>query len=167
MSLTSFLKLFFLLALSIACSSSGNEEGDSASNSFLEEDDEFLELEKGTSSSFTSFTNLVITDQFSWESHYSLHRGNEFDAFNTPYVDFINEDLIALHLGARPSPAYSINIVSVTYDSTDNTIQIRYEELIDTITVWPQVISYPYIFIRTHRSDLEYRFISLGTRNIE
>ena len=76
-------------------------------------------------------------------------------------MDFLSQKVIAIHLGAKPSFAYSVSIESVSYDSRDGTMQVRYIQKIDTSLVWPEAISYPYILIRVHNDPYEYRFIQL------
>ena len=165
----SFPRKSFLLALvgmAIACGSGDDKEGAPSSNSPLKDKDEFLVLEKSSDSKFTSESLQIFRDQDSWNNHYNLHRGNSYNPVVAPTIDFRVEVLAAIHLGARPNPGYSVNIITVTQDSTDNTIQIRYEEVIDATNVWPSVIAYPYAFVRLHASSLEYRFIKTGTRRI-
>ena len=156
-----FFLLPFILFVSVACSSSDdNLEGVPANNaSFIQDDDEFIALESASRSEYKSAALLVFQDQESFNSHYALTRGNEFEKTNAPTVDFGNEDLIVIHLGERPNSGSSIEIVSITYDSTDNTRQIRYKE--NTAGISAQVISYPYSMIRVKKSNLEYRFIKL------
>ena len=158
--------LLALMGLAIACGSGEDKEGVPSSNSPLKDNDEFLILEKSSDSKFTSESLQIFRDRESWSNHYNLHRGNSYNRVVAPTIDFNAEVLAAIHLGARPNPGYSVNIITVSQDSTDNTIQIRYEEVIDTTTAWPTVISYPYAFVRLHASYLEYRFIKTGTRRI-
>ena len=158
--------LLGLVGLAIACGSGDSKEGAPSSTSQLRLNDDYLVLEKSSNSQFTSESLQIFRDQQSWNNHYNLHRGNSYNPVVAPTIDFKAEVLAAIHLGARPNPGYSVNIITVSHDTTDHTIQIRYEEVIDTTTVWPAVISYPFAFVRLHASSLEYRFIKTGTRRI-
>jgi hypothetical protein len=157
---------FLVCLIPLACGGGGSAEGDAASNGVLEFDDEFAVLERGKSSSFGSTSTIVMNEPSEWSSHYNLHIGDTLSTVTAPTVDFDAEDLIAIHLGPRPTFAYSVEVDSVSFDTTDGTIQIRYYESIDTTSEWPSTVSYPYIFIRTHADGYEYRFIQLDSREI-
>lgn len=155
-----------VLGLSIACSSSSSTEGQSASNAIIPLDQDYAVLEKGSSSSFKAQSTFVIRTTEEWENHYSRHMGDTLTRTAAPPINFNQEDLVAIHLGARPNPGYSVVLSTVSYDTTDNTNQVRFYELIDNNTIWPEVISHPYTFIRVPKSDLEYRFIQNPTVNL-
>jgi hypothetical protein len=149
------------LFLPLACG--GDTEGELASNTPLTASEEFRVLESGTQSQYKSKSTLIFTSSFDWEAHYRNHIGNDSSLPTALKVDFTSEYLIAIHIGEKINPSYSISVSSVGYDSTDNTVQVRYKENVDDIGVYPQVIAYPFTFVKVHRSDLEFRFIDIST----
>lgn len=150
----------FLFGIVISCSSD-DPEGEPAQNSSSRlEDDEIRTLEKGNQSNYKTRALLVFTDLENWRSHYALTQGNEFDRRNAPTFNDFEEDLVVIHLGSRPNSTYQVEVVSVTYDSTDGTRQIRYREVQEN-AVANEALSYPYVFVRIQKAGLEYRFIKI------
>jgi hypothetical protein len=150
--------ILLLLLISLACVSTTEPEGQEATNSTrLLDQGEFIILEKGSSSQYGSSALLVFTNKNAWSSHYGLHRGEALDSILAPNVDFYSSDVIAIHVGSLNAISASVSINSISHDSTDDTMQVRYS-ILTTGQGFGSTLS-PYIFVRTAASSLEYRFI--------
>ena len=117
----------FLITLTLACGSSNDPEGSNASNSLLSSNDEFVLLEKGSSSEFKGEGLYIFTNDSIWKDHYAIHQGLLFSSASHS-VDFSSEYVVAIHLGSKPNASYQVEVVSVAYDSTDNVYHVRYKE---------------------------------------
>ena len=161
------LMLASALSLGLACGSP--KEGQTAANVSVvyPSSHRYVEhqtLETGSISQFTATANFKFSSSSEWMNHYNAHRGYGQSYGTAPYVDFNSSAIVAIHLGQRPNAGHRVNIVSVSDDYTDNTIQIRYEVVVDNSMYWQNGVHFPYAFVSVTPRDREFRFIRLTTR---
>lgn len=160
------LRLFvslFSLGLALACNSS-SEELRPATNSALQLEEAYRVLEKGSGSSFDSEGTFVFDNDNDFSAHYLVHQGVGI-AGVAPSIDFDSEKVIAIHLGAKPSYAYSVNIETVEYNEFDEVINVSYYQVEDRAEVWPAAIAHPYVLLRIHDQDYRVQFNRLEDRS--
>lgn len=157
-----FLISLFSLGLALACSSS-SDGFRPATNSALQLEEAYRVLEKGSGSSFDSEGTFVFDNGSDFSAHYVIHQGVAI-AGVAPSIDFDSEKVIAIHLGAKPSYAYSVNIETVEYNEFDEVINVSYYQVEDRAEVWPAAIAHPYVFLRVHDQDYQVQFNRLEDR---
>ena len=136
--------------------------GESPGNESSLRSGEHAILEKGSISRYRGEAYLVFRNMESWRSHYALHRGDPLDRLNAPQLDFGMDLLLALHTGEKIDRSVELELVSVTFDSTDRTLQVRWRErtLASNPPATPQ---YPYLFARILDEGYEIRFIRVDS----
>jgi protease stability complex PrcB-like protein len=137
-----------LLAVSFSPAPSAARQG--PVNSYL-----FKVLGQGSygGSSLTP-TDVVITSPAQWATYWQQSTGSN----NPPYVDFRKEVVLGLFMGMKPTSGYSQAVTDVTSDGT------LFNVFVNDVVPGPNcmvlmVITNPYLFVKTARTDLPVVFL--------
>ena len=106
----------------------------------------FTSLERGWSSNYHKRDNLVFTNQKTWETHYKTVHGEK-----VPAVNFNKETVLAVYMGMKSNPGYSVEIKEVrTFPpSLDVLVENHYPE---TGKIYPEVIASPYHLVKVEKT---------------
>ena len=73
---------------------------------------------------FPSETMLVVRDQQSWQTSWSLMTANQIPAPPLPTVDFTKDMVLVAAAGTRPTTGYSVSITDATESSGGVTVNV-------------------------------------------
>ncbi|MDN3513356.1 MAG: protease complex subunit PrcB family protein [Candidatus Brocadia sp.] len=112
----------------------------------------FETIDQGTSSYITSATNLILYNKREWTAFWKEHSGNT----EPPSVNFRNDMVVAIMLGARPEGCYRIDIDGISKDSSGRfagQFVVFYKETVPgNNCICIPVITTPYHIIKTEKS---------------
>lgn len=112
----------------------------------------FETIDQGQYSDITTAMNLVIYKKKPWIAFWKKHAGNT----EPPSVNFRNEMVVAIMLGARPDSCYKIDIDSIVKDSLGHgQFDVSYKETVPgNGCACLTVITTPYHIVKTEKSHI-------------
>ncbi|MHC4953295.1 MAG: hypothetical protein ACYTGZ_05345 [Planctomycetota bacterium] len=109
----------------------------------------FTVIASGQDSNISSLLETAVLDQDSWEQLWALHAGG-----TPPAVQFDRDMVIAVFLGMRATPAFSVHIDRVSPLAAGGyVVQYVEQEIRHKNRVFNDIITTPYVFAVLPRTD--------------
>ena len=118
----------------------------------------FQSINRGVRSGHSGRKNYVISDSKDWESLWNVTTADPYTKPTLPIVDLVNEMVIAVYLGEKPTGGYGIEITRVLDIGTY--IEVHVEEYFpqpDSIVT--TALTHPFHIIKIPKTTKEVKFI--------